>query len=180
MIRKSLLALVCAALGLLPLAAASENDERLIDRYTTLAGSKQNAKSLVTGLREGKKVKLTRGGGSETFTPPTGKMEYGNVDITLALAEASLKEKRISQPAPVQLRTTVVEILKMRNDGKDWGEIAKTHGYKFAEAKRAAKPAAEPKRVDKPAQVKRGDKPRSPALVPAADFGYSSPRLGNR
>lgn len=176
---RGLLALVCAAM--LPLAVASGDVARLIDRYTALAGSKQNAKSLVTGLLEGKEVKLVRGGTTQTFTLPTGKMEYGNVDITLALAEASLKEKRITQPSPAQLRNTVMEITKMRADGKDWAEISKTHGYKFAEVKRAQKPAVAKAPEKKAApEVKRAEKKPAPAVVPAADFGYRSPRLDNR
>jgi hypothetical protein len=174
--KRGLLAFICAAM---PLAAASQNDDRLVDRYTVLAGSKQNAKSLVSGLLEGKEIKLARGGTTQTFTPPTGKLEYGNVDITLALAEASLKERRITKPTPAQLQTTVMEILKLRADGKGWAEISKTHGYKFADVKPAVKPA-EPKPAavaQKPAESKRAEKKPSPAVVPTADFGYRSRRL---
>ena len=174
---KTLVALVCA---LLPFAATanSQNDERLIDRYTALGGSKQNAKALVTGLLEGKEVKLVRGGATQRFTAPTGKMEYSDVDITLALTEASLKERKIAQPSPAQLQTTVMEILKMRGDGKAWAEIAQTHGYKFAEAKRAPKPVVA-KAAEKKAAPEVKKKP-APAVVPAADFGYRSPRMDSR
>ena len=175
--RRGLLAFICAAL---PLTAASQHDDRLVDRYTALAGSKQNAKSLVSGLLEGKEIRLVRGGTAQTFTPPTGKMEYSNVDITLALAEASLKERRITQPTPAQLRNTVAEILKMRAEGKDWAEISKTHGYKFAEAKRPPKPAAAKVPEKKVAEAKPAAKKAPPAVVPAADFGYRSPRLDGR
>jgi hypothetical protein len=175
MIRKGLLAFICAAI---PLASASANDDRLVDRYTALAGSKQNAKSLVTGLLEGKEIKLVRGRTTQKFTPATGKMDYGNVDITLALAEASLKERRITRPTPAQLHDTVAAILKLRAEGKDWAEISKTHGYKFAAAKPVPKPAA-PKPAAKPVEVKRAEKKPSASVVPAADSGYRSPRLGS-
>ena len=55
------LALAGAALLALPLATLTQSREQLVERYTTLAGSKQNATALVTGLRDGKQVKLTRG-----------------------------------------------------------------------------------------------------------------------
>lgn len=169
---KNLLALACAALLSLPLAAWSENDDRLVDRYTAFAGSKQNAEALVTGLREGTEVKLTRGGTTATFTPPTGKMGYGNVDIALALAEASLKEKGITRPTPAQLEATVMDILKMRADGKGWGQIAQIHGYKLGEVMRAdkaeraaAKPeraAAKPERASRVERPQRPEKPEKP------------------
>jgi hypothetical protein len=171
--RTVLLAFVCAAA---PLAAA--NEAGLVDRYTALAGSKQNARALVVGLLEGKEIKLVRGGKTQTFTPPAGKMELGDVDITLALTEASLKERRITQPTPAQLRNTVAEILKMRADGKDWVEISKTHGYKFAEPKRAPKAAVAKAPEKKP--VPEAKKKPAPAVVPAADMGYRSPRLDSR
>ncbi|MGH2671257.1 MAG: hypothetical protein ACRDH5_19465, partial [bacterium] len=86
-IQKAVLALALA----LPLGALAENQEQLVEKYTALAGSKQNAASLVAGLRDGKDVTLTQNGSTGTFTPPTGKMGYGNVDNALALAQASLK-----------------------------------------------------------------------------------------
>ena len=162
---KNLLLIVCAALVSLPLAAWPENEDQLIDRYTALAGSKQNAQALVTGLREGKEVTLTRKGTTATFTPPTGKMGYGNVDIALALAEASLKERGIARPTPDELKTTVTEILGMRADGKGWGQIAQVHGYKLGEVKRADKPqrAAKPERVAKVDRPNKPEKPEKPA-----------------
>jgi hypothetical protein len=170
----NLLGLVCAVLVSLPLAARSENNDQLVDRYTALAGSKQNAKALVAGLREGKEVTLSRSGTTATFTPPTGKMGYGNVDIALALAEASLKEKGITRPTPVQLEGTVMEILKLRADGKGWGQIAQSHGYKLGDVKRADKPeraarsdgAGRPERAakpEKPERVARAERPEKPA-----------------
>jgi hypothetical protein len=162
---KNLLALVCASLLSLPLAAWSENEDQLIERYTALAGSKRNATALVTGLREGNEVTLTRSGTTATFTPPTGKLGYGNVDIALALAEASLKERGITRPTPAQLEATVMEILRMRADGKGWGQIAQIHGYKLGEVKRADKPerAAKPERVAKVDRPNRPEKPEKPA-----------------
>jgi hypothetical protein len=81
-------------------------------------------------------VKLTSGRTTETFTPPTGKMGYGNVDNTLALAEASLAEEGHHQSDPAQLEAAVMDITRMRADGKGWGQIADAKGFKLGEVKR--------------------------------------------
>src|SRR5262245_35624684 len=138
MLHKKALALAGAALLALPLAGRAENEQQLIERYTELAGSKQNAASLVTGLRDGKQVTLTRGSTKETFTPPTGKMGFGNVDHALALAEASLKKDGINQPTPAELEAATLDVLKLRAGGMGWGEIAKVQGFRnLGEVKRA-------------------------------------------
>jgi hypothetical protein len=161
--KKTLLALALA----LPLAAAAQSQDQLIDRYSKLAGSKQNATSLVEGLREGSPVKLTKGESTETFTPPTGKMGFGNVDNALALAEASLREKGITNPTPAQLEASVMEILRMRADGKGWGQIAHAKGFKLGELKRPERVARaerpnRPERPEKPERPERPEKPHKP------------------
>ena len=161
--KKTALALALA----LPLVAAAQNQDELIDRYTRLAGSKQNATSLVDGLRDGKQVRLTRGGTTETFNPPTGKMGYGNVDNALALAEASLAKRGITNPTPAQLESAVMDILKMRADGKGWGQIADAKGFKLGEVKRAERVARaerpqRPERPEKPEKPERPERPEKP------------------
>ncbi len=144
-----------------PLAVMAQSESQLIERYTALAGSKQNATSLVNGLRDGKEVKLTKGTTTETFTPPTGKMGYGNVDNALALATASLEKKGITQPTPAQLEASVMEVLKLRADGKGWGQIAQARGVKLGEVKRADKPQ-HVARVDRPNKPERPQRPERP------------------
>ncbi len=159
---------IVVALALaLPLGAAAQSQDQLIDRYTKLAGSKQNATSLVSGLRDGQQVKLTSGRTTETFTPPTGKMGYGNVDNTLALAEASLQKKGITNPTPAQLEAAVMEITRMRADGKGWGQIADAKGFKLGEVKRAEHVAKverpnKPERTERPERPERPEKPHKP------------------
>ena len=161
--RKTLLALTLA----LPLGAAAQSQDQLIYRYSKLAGSRQNATSLVEGLRDGSQVKLSKGSSTETFTPPTGKMGYGNVDNALALAEASLKEKGIANPTPAQLEAAVMEILKMRAAGQGWGQIAQAKGFKLGEVKRSdkAQPASRGERtakIERPNRPERPDRPEKP------------------
>jgi hypothetical protein len=144
-----------------PLAVLAQSESQLIERYTALAGSKQNATSLVNGLRDGKEVKLTKGTTTETFTPPTGKMGYGNVDNALALATASLEKKGITQPTPAQLEASLMDVLKLRAEGQGWGQIAQARGVKLGEVKRADKPQ-HVARVDRPNKPERPQRPERP------------------
>ena len=137
-------AFVTAALAAFALPALGQSSGQLVDRYSGFAGSKENATSLVTGLRDGKEVTLTRGSSTETFTPTTGKMGYGNIDNALALAEASLKQQGITNPTPAQLEAALMGgtitlasgktvelkgILAMRASGMGWGQIANSMGF---------------------------------------------------
>jgi hypothetical protein len=162
MFKKNLLAVACATLFVLPLTALAQSQEQLIERYTALAGSKQNATSLVTGLRDGKQVTLTRGTTKETFTPPTGKMGYGNIDNALALAEASLKDKGITRPTPTQLEASTMEILRLRAGGDGWGQIAQSLGFKLGEMKRSDRAEPTGARPERVAKVERPEKPEKP------------------
>lgn len=160
--RKNLLALAAAVSLSMPLAALSQSEDRLVERYTALAGSKQNATSLVAGLRDGKEVTLRLGTTTETFTPPTGKMGYGNVDHALALAEASLKRDGVTSPTPAQLEAAVMEVLRLRADGQGWGQIAQSYGVKLGEVKRSDKAAPKVERVVRAERPQRPERPHRP------------------
>jgi hypothetical protein len=169
MVNRNLLALVGAALLCLPWTAFPQNQEQLIERYTALAGSKENATSLVTGLRDGKTVALTEGTSTVTFTPQTGKMGYGNIDNALALAQASLG----GSPTPTELKSVLTGgtvnnvpydgILNLRASGMGWGVIAQELGFKLGEVKRADKPVVQPiEKAERVANVERVAKPERP------------------
>jgi hypothetical protein len=165
MLRQSLLA---AALAL-PLAVVAQSEDQLIERYTELAGSEENAASLVKGLREGKEVTLTNGGTTETFTPPTGNMGWGNVDNAIAIAERLLKDRGITDPTPAQLEAAVTDVLKLRADGRGWGEITQTYGFKLGEVKRADKASVQKiektrgiEKAERVAKVERPVRPEKP------------------
>ena len=171
---KNLLAFIACALVSLP--AAGQSEEQLIGRYTTFAGSKDNATSLVTGLRDGKQVTLTRGSTKETFTPPTGKMGYGNVDNALALAEASLAKQGITNPTPAQLEAALVGgnittrsgtvalegVLKARAAGQGWGQIAKSMDIKLGDVKRSDKAPERVAKTERPHKPEKPEKPQRP------------------
>ena len=132
----------------------SQAETSLVNRFSIFAGSEDNARSLVTGLRQGSEITLTSpaGGGqpasSTTFTPPTRPMGYGNVRISLALAQEQLAQSGITQPTPAQLQTALMGpttngtgtqststqfqgVLQMRADGMGWGQIANSMGVKL-------------------------------------------------
>lgn len=175
-------AFVTAALLSLALPAFAQSSGQLIERYSKFAGSKDNAASLVSGLRDASEVKLTSSHGSETFKPGTGKMGYGNVDNALALAEASLKQNGITNPTPAQLEAALVGgkittasgktvelqgVLSMRASGMGWGQIANSMGFRLGEIKRADKPhrvvkAERPEKPQRPEKPARPEKPERP------------------
>lgn len=228
--KKRSVMLVAAALLALPLAALAQTStgttttttasttttsstsgsasvplSKLADKYEPLAGSGKNSQSLVNGLRNGSEITLTTKDSSgksttTTFTPATGKMGVGNVNISLALAQASLKEAGITNPTADQLKaalnggtvtnssgqtTTLTGVLAMRADGKGWGQIAKSLGFKLGDVMRPEKANAairdhkpetrervartdrveRTERVERAERVERPDRPERPTRV---------------
>ena len=142
---------------------------KIASSFTTLAGSDANSLKLVQALRNGTAATLTTvtgdtgttgtgttgtgttstgstGGTTTTITPPTGKMGWGNVFISLALAKAVLANAGITNPTTAQLQAalnggtitgadgktvTLKGVLQMRADGMGWGQIAQASGTKL-------------------------------------------------
>lgn len=115
--------------------------DKIASDFTTFAGSPENAENLVSGLRNGTEITLTDGTSSVNFTPPTGKMGYGNVFISLSLAQQQLASQGFTQPSIEQIQAALVGgtvdsityqgILQMRSDGMGWGQIANSLGVKL-------------------------------------------------
>lgn len=164
--------LVGAALLALPLCALSQSDrwhrdwndryqwgdpraeKRLVGKYERFAGSDDNARSLVKGLRSDTRVELSQGSKSASFRPRTDQMGYGNVDIALGLAKASLLERGIRNPTPDQIeaalnggtvmtrsgeRVRLSGVLKLRASGLGWGQVAHKLGFELGDVMRAHK-----------------------------------------
>jgi hypothetical protein len=155
-------------------AQTTERD-RLVNEYSTFAGSPQNAQALVGGLRDGSditlKTKMADGKEtSTTFTPQAGKMGYGNVNIALSLAKADLNKQGITNPTPQQIEGSLKNILGARADGKGWGEIANSMGFKLGEVMRSEKAQghergerhARAERPERPERPQRPDRPERP------------------
>ena len=150
--------------------ASSQGNSKVVDKisgqFSDFLGA--DSKAVVTGLRNGTPIALTRTNptpGSTTttttaapttttttITPPTGKMGFGNVFISLALAKQQLGQMGITQPTPEQLNAALVGgtfptgttttgvvttseplpgILAMRNEHMGWGQIAHKLGFKL-------------------------------------------------
>ena len=155
MVNASRTAMLAAFLFALPLVApAHEKDttqpeDRLVDKFTRFAGSKANAEALVNGLRNDQQVTLTSAQGTTTsFTPKTDKMGFGNVNIALTLARATLAQQGITRPTPQQIeaalnggtvttssgkQVTFTGILTQRASGMGFGKIAQANGLKLGE-----------------------------------------------
>lgn len=137
--------------------------QKLSSQYGAWAGSPSNSTSLVTGLRDGKVVTLVASPSSAnptappaTFTPATGKLGYGNINIALSLAKADLAKQGITNPTPTQLAaalnggsiTTATGpvamrgVLAQRQKGLGWGQIANAMGVKLGSVVSASKTGA--------------------------------------
>lgn len=115
-----------------------------------------DSRKVVTDLRNGQWTTTTTTAGSPTPTTttealPTGKMGWGNVKISLALAQHSLSQQGIYQPTQQELYTALMGgemvsgnpetmangVLQMRADGMGWGEIAQKYDVKLGELMRS-------------------------------------------
>lgn len=125
-------------------------EKQLIEKYDRFAGSDENARELVQGLRKDAEIDLSKGGKTTTFKPATDQMGYGNVDLALGLAKASLAEHGIHKPTPEQIkaalnggtittksgqRVTLPGVLKLRASGMGWGQVAHKLGVKVGDVK---------------------------------------------
>lgn len=115
---------------------AAQVNAQLVSAFSMLAGSSENAQGLVSGLRTGQQVTLTSTApaGSPVYTtinPPAGGMSWGDVYITLALAQASLNQQGIMNPSGAQLGDALTGILTQRSGGAGWGQIAQALGVKL-------------------------------------------------
>ncbi len=140
-----------------PIPVASTTSTRPADKleaqYAVLAGSEQNAESLIAGLRDAKQVLLLAtpdstnpDAASLTFMPLTPKLGYGNINVALSLVQADLAKIGITAPTPEQLAAalnggevttedgqtiTFAGILAQRQSGMGWGAIANAMGVKL-------------------------------------------------
>ena len=126
---------------------ADDNDifaaSHIASQFEMLSGSRQNAQSLITGLRYSSKVKLAASAqsnapGSLIFTPPTKPMGYSEISRALSLAQAQLANRGVTSPTPEQLQIALMGgsfvsgektvgttgVLPLRSQGMGWGEIA--------------------------------------------------------
>jgi hypothetical protein len=120
-----------------------------------------DSQQVVNDLRNGQWTTTTTDPTTKVTTTttealPTGKMGYGNVKISLALAQESLRQQGIIQPTSEQLHTALVGgqmvpgdsttttngILQMRADGMGWGQIAQKYNVKLGQLMSGKQPAS--------------------------------------
>jgi hypothetical protein len=118
-----------------------------------------NSQQVVNDLRNGQWTTTTIDPQTNTTTTttqplPTGKMGYGNVKISLALAQESLSQQGITQPTSQQLYTalaggqmtpggpTTTGILQLRAQGMGWGQIAQKYNIKLGQLMSGKQPAS--------------------------------------
>lgn len=136
------------------IGTSANTEAKLAAEFADFLGGEEQASAVVSGLRQGTAFTLdtleptpvgsTTSSGTTTTTtvamidPPTGTMGYGNVRITLRLAEAELARLGITEPTTEELAAVLIGgningapvdgILTMRADGMGWGQIAKEYG----------------------------------------------------
>jgi hypothetical protein len=120
-----------------------------------------DSKQVVNDLRNGQWTTTTTDPKTNATTTttealPTGKMGFGNVKISLALAQESLRQQNITQPTSEQLHTALVGgqmvpgdstttttgILQMRAEGMGWGQIAQKYNVKLGQLMSGKQPAS--------------------------------------
>ena len=120
-----------------------------------------NSQQVVNDLRTGQWTTTVTDPKTNTTTTttealPTGKMGFGNVKISLGLAQESLRQQGILQPTSEQLHTAMVGgqmvpgdpttttngILQMRAEGMGWGQIAQRYNVKLGQLMSGKQPAA--------------------------------------
>ena len=205
-----MVAMIAMAIELMPFSASAQTTtaavsvSRLVTQYGRLAGSSENATSLINGLRDGRQVLLRSddpAARSTTFLPATGHLGLGNVSTALALAQAALARQGISQPTPEQLAAALnggsvmtpsgtvsfAGVLAQRQAGMGWGQIANAMGVKLGAVVSAAKankplPAAKPvdagsKKTQDPQDKRRSEINQSAS--PGNSAGGGSPGNSN-
>ena len=179
-------------------AEATVSRDRLVDRYAEAAGSEDLAAGLIDGLRKGGEFTVqeavttttTNADGTTTTTTtmvdrtvanPAGPMGWGEVNISLSLAQAlvgagtyaSLSTALAGVPTTVTnadgTTTTTVEggVLSMCADGMGWGAIAKELGFNLgslisASNKSERAVAAADKKAERTAKAEKAEKAAKP------------------
>jgi len=165
-------------------SAEPQAESRILASFTDFAGSEANARSLVSGLRQGNEITLTAPGSggkaasNTRFTLPTLPMDFGNVRAALTIAREQLAQLGIRQPTPAQIkavlaggavtsrstaRTTPVllpGVLQMRAHGMGWNRIADSMGVKLDDSRDGRKGS--------PATVALAAGPAAPGIAASA------------
>lgn len=104
----------------------------ITSEFKGFAGSYGNASNLLSGLRQGGAITLTKPNcAGISFAPAMGRMGYGDVFIALSLVRQNLLEQGVVRPCPEQIMAALVGnqgVLKLRSQGLGWGQVADVTG----------------------------------------------------
>jgi hypothetical protein len=94
-------------------ATAPANDAaRLSTQYSEWAGGRENADSLVAGLRNGAPITLVTNGANRSVSiagfTPSSSMSYGSVSAALANAQRSLAHAGVNKPNAEQIQAALI------------------------------------------------------------------------
>lgn len=185
---------------------ASVPKERLVERYAELAGDEASAEALVTNLREGGEFTVTttetrtvvdENGNpvldadgneqtetvtvTETIENPNGPMGWGEVNITLAMAEKLLDSGEFADLQEALTGSSVTDangntvtvdgILQLRADGMGWGRIAQEYDFKLGSimGKAPSRDDATATRTERSAKADRAERGGKPERVAKVD-----------
>jgi hypothetical protein len=85
---------------------------RLTTQYSDWAGGRDNADSLVAGLRNGAPIALVTNGANRAVSiagfTPSSSMSYGSVGAALANAQRSLAKVGITKPTAEQIQAAII------------------------------------------------------------------------
>jgi hypothetical protein len=190
------------------IADATVPADRLAERYADLAGSPEAAADLIGHLRSGDDFTVTDTVTTTTTNPdgttttststvdrvivnPNGPMGYGEINITLSMAQAlvdagtyadlqsalSGTTTTVTNPDGTTTTSTSGGVLALRADGMGWGQIAKQLGFNLGElvsasnghAKSQVAAAHADKHVAKPDRVAKVERPQRPERIARPD-----------
>ena len=140
---------------------------RLADSFSASAGSPDNARAVVEGLRSGKGVTLD--GQAVSGTGHT--MGYGNINIAMSLAQSQMTPTATSRDFLAALDS----VMDMRAEGKGWGQIAHSLGVNLGQVMGASRSGR--------ADAKGASASKASGAAKGADAGKSGghgPALGAR
>lgn len=129
-------------------SAQAERAVRIAAHYTTLAGSQDNALALVEALRTGTAARLTQAESAAgqrlpvmiVLDPPTGEMDWTDIERALTMAQAALARAHITRPSAEQLEAALLGgdvtneagetlamagILTLHASGVPWNQVAR-------------------------------------------------------
>ncbi len=164
MFRKPLILAAGIAVAAASSLAAAQSTDALVDKYTSLAGSRQKAEQLVTGLSKGGDFKV----GTMNVDNDNGKLGNGEINIALSLVQADITKNELGLDAALE------DVLGQRASGEGWGRIAQSMGVKLGELVRSEKAQppervarsdkhmAKPERLERPDRAEKPQRPERP------------------